>query len=39
MSQEEFFDVIAKMQAIKRVETVSDIVGVVHFLLATMRSS
>ncbi len=32
MSQEEFFDVIAKMQAIKRVETVSDLVGVVSFL-------
>jgi NAD(P)-dependent dehydrogenase (short-subunit alcohol dehydrogenase family) len=32
MSQVEFFDVIAKMQAIKREETVSDIVGVVSFL-------
>ena len=32
MSQEEFFDVIANMQAIKRVETVSDLVGVVSFL-------
>jgi NAD(P)-dependent dehydrogenase (short-subunit alcohol dehydrogenase family) len=32
MSQEEFFGVIANMQAIKRVETVSDLVGVVSFL-------
>lgn len=32
MSQEEFFDVIANMQAIKRVETVADLVGVVSFL-------
>lgn len=32
MSQEAFFDVIANMQAIKRVETVADLVGVVSFL-------
>jgi len=32
MSQEEFFVVYANMQAIKRVETVSDLVGVVSFL-------
>lgn len=32
LSQEEFFRVIADMQAIKRVETVADLVGVVSFL-------
>jgi NAD(P)-dependent dehydrogenase (short-subunit alcohol dehydrogenase family) len=32
MSQEAFFDVIANMQAIKRVETVGDLTGVVSFL-------
>jgi len=32
MPQEEFFHVIANMQAIKRVETVDDLVGVVSFL-------
>jgi NAD(P)-dependent dehydrogenase (short-subunit alcohol dehydrogenase family) len=32
MSQEEFFVVYANMQAIKRVQTVSDLVGVVSFL-------
>jgi NAD(P)-dependent dehydrogenase (short-subunit alcohol dehydrogenase family) len=32
MSQQEFFRVIADMQAIKRVETVADLVGVVSFL-------
>jgi NAD(P)-dependent dehydrogenase (short-subunit alcohol dehydrogenase family) len=32
MSQEDFFHVIANMQAIKRVETVADLVGVVSFL-------
>jgi NAD(P)-dependent dehydrogenase (short-subunit alcohol dehydrogenase family) len=32
MSQETFFEFIANMQAIKRVETVADLVGVVAFL-------
>lgn len=32
LSQEDFFRVIANMQAIKRVETVADLVGVVSFL-------
>ena len=32
MSQEEFFVVYANNQAIKRVQTVSDLVGVVSFL-------
>jgi len=32
MSQEAFFDVIANMQAIKKVETVADLVGVISFL-------
>ncbi len=32
MPQEKFFDLIANMQAIKRVETVADLVGVVSFL-------
>ncbi len=32
LSQEAFFGVIANMQAIKRVETVADLVGVVSFL-------
>ena len=32
MSQQEFFRVIANMQAIKRVETVADLVGIMSFL-------
>ena len=32
MSREEFFDAYANMQAIKRVQSVSDLVGVVSFL-------
>ena len=32
MPQETFFELIANMQAIKRVETVADLVGVVAFL-------
>ena len=32
MSQQEFFHAIANTQAIKRVETVADLVGVVSFL-------
>ena len=32
MSQDTFFEFVANMQAIKRVETVADLVGVVAFL-------
>jgi NAD(P)-dependent dehydrogenase (short-subunit alcohol dehydrogenase family) len=32
MSQDTFFEFVATMQAIKRVETVADLVGVVAFL-------
>ena len=32
MSQEAFLNVIANMQAIKKVETVADLVGVISFL-------